>query len=142
MRQFLLSAVAGFMLIGPALAQTPTAIGGSSLSSAGLGVTVTAAAAASQVVFSRPANIYSIGITNGATAGFVLGYDAKVLPADGAVTPIVCFAAPASATSTFSYVPGPALRVFAGFVMAFSTGANCFTQTTSSGTAYLWAQGQ
>lgn len=137
MKRFLLGALLTAWGLG-AQAQT-TSIGGTTTSLGGLGHVVTATAASNKVVLGRPGNLYSVGVTVGGAAGFLLVYDALTAPADGTVTPVLCVAAPANTTTQYRWAPGPALRVTTGAVVVFSTGANCFSQTAA--TAFLWGSG-
>lgn len=156
-----------------ALAQSPTAIGGTHSSSGGLqscssgtvvganaagtGVNVTATcrtltAATTMVFAAAQRNIYSIGVTNGSVAGYLLGYDAGCLsgtactvpaPADGTVTPNACLSVPAGpGTWTFNWAPGPAWNVANGLVLVWSTGGSCFSQTSTGAGVFMWATGQ
>ena len=134
-------AVSAIWLAGLAAAhaQAPNAVGYTPLSSGGLNASRTVAAAGSLVVMTRPGNVYQVSATNASGAGFLLAYDAIAAPADGAgQTPIACLGVELTTTTrTLSFSPGPALAVKNGLVLVYSTGANCYTQTT--GTAFLQA---
>ena len=39
--------------------------------------------------------MYGLTVTNGASAGYVLMFDATTVPGDGAVSPVGCYAIPA-----------------------------------------------
>lgn len=139
-------ALVGALLATCALAQSPTAIGPTGQSSGGIGSCTgcrTAAAASSLVFAARGLNVYSVGITNGATAGFLLAYDLAAAPSDGTVTPNYCLAVPSGPGSfSLNWAPGPAWRTFQGLSLVFSTGVDCYTQTSSSTHVFLWFTGQ
>lgn len=78
--------------------------------------------------------VYGIRAVAGASAGFVMVFDSASVPADGAVTPKLCFNLPATTTLSHNFSTGP-LYLPTGFSMAFST-TGCFTKTASS-TAYF-----
>ena len=127
---------------GPAWADGPMTIGSTNLSTGSLHEAQSAVAGSGLLVMSRAGNVYEIGVSGGSAAGFLLGYDLTAKPSDGTVTPTVCIAVASGATAKLSWSPGPALRVDNGMYVVFSTGATCFTQTTSSGTAFLWGAAQ
>src|SRR6201996_4972609 len=74
------------------------ASGPSSLATAANTPVATAAAASSLVVKSSAGNLYSWRVTSGASAGFVMVFNATSAPADGAVTPLDCIVLPANST--------------------------------------------
>lgn len=85
------------------------------------------------VLRSKPGAIYGLSVTSGASAGYVLVFDATVAPADGAVTPVFCYQLPATSTVSVSYAPAAAFAN--GAVVVFST-TGCFTKTASA-TAFI-----
>lgn len=82
--------------------------------------------------------LYGFTVTSGASAGYVLVFDATSLPADGTVTPQNCIKV--AATSTVSESFNPPEQFATGIVVAFST-TGCFTKTASS-TAFFNVQAQ
>lgn len=96
---------------------------------------VSSAAEGSHVICSAACRLYHLSVTTGASAGYVLIYDATSAPVDGAVTPALCYTAGASSTLGVSFGDIPA-DFAVGLAVVFSTGASCFAQTTSS-TAYF-----
>lgn len=95
---------------------------------------VTSAVASSLVIKASAGNLYRVDLVAGASAGFLLIFDATSAPADGAVTPIKCF--PVVANGFTSYIADPAPARFAtGITAVFST-TGCFTKTASA-TAFI-----
>jgi hypothetical protein len=125
--------------VHPATSQQSIVASPTGSSANGLGMARTTTAVSSLVVMGRKGNIYSVGATIGATPGFLLGYDAITDPGNGAQTPLFCITAPAAATISFNWAPGPALVVANGLIIVFSTGANCLTETAAN--AFLWGTG-
>jgi hypothetical protein len=94
---------------------------------------VSTAAEASHVLKASAGNFYSLAVTAGASAGYVLVFNAISAPADGAVTPVECIAVAANATVT---IPSSGafdipVRYSAGITAVFST-TGCFTKTAST----------
>lgn len=119
---------------GGGSAVTPTP---SSAASAGMAPVVSTAAESNHVLKAGAGNFYSATITNGATPGYVMLFDAVSAPADGAVTPVECFAMPATSSTlgvTFFYPD-----VFATGITIVYSSTGCFTKTASA-TAYFSAQ--
>ncbi len=100
---------------------------------------VSAAAEASLPIKAAPGNLYSLYVTTGATAGYVMTFNATVPPADGTVTPIECVMAPANSTVSISF-DGPPDIYSIGIVAVFST-TGCFLKTASP-TAFFKARAQ
>lgn len=143
------------LLSGSAQAQSTAvqaAIGYNSLVGCPSGVTVcfvpygafsslqSASAESSHVFKATAGNLYDLYVTIGATAGFLMVFDAASAPTDGAVTPKDCIQVPASTTqSLFTGGTGP--EVYStGIVAVFST-TGCFTKTASA-TAFFHARVQ
>lgn len=108
----------------------------SGIAAAGLTANQTTVVGSSQVVKGSSCNLYSLSCTSGASAGFVLVFDATTPPADGTVTPIDVITIAANATVTKNY-PIP-LRCNSGATLVFST-TGPFTKTASA-TAFLMGQ--
>lgn len=81
--------------------------------------------------------LYGLSVTNGATAGYVLLFDAVAAPSNGAVTPVKCYAMPAPG-DTLAMSADPPIRFPTGIVAVYSS-TGCFTQTLSA-TAVFSAQ--
>jgi hypothetical protein len=94
---------------------------------------VSAAVEAAHILKNSPGNFYSLSVTAGASAGFVLVFNAVSAPADGAVTPIECVAVAANGTATIpsSGTFNPPVRYTTGITAVFST-TGCFTKTASA----------
>jgi hypothetical protein len=100
-------------------------------SAAGITPVVSAAAEGSHVFKASAGNAYSIYVTTGATAGYLMVFNATAAPADGAVTPIDCIQAPANTTVSLSYSSGPPDVFSTGITGVFSS-TGCFTKTISA----------
>ena len=99
-------------------------------------LTSSGAAQASNVLKASAGNLYSLTITTGATAGYLMIFNATSAPIDGAVTPAYCSQAPANMTSAIEWsIP---VRFGTGVTAVFST-TGCFTKTESA-TAAFFAQ--
>lgn len=111
------------------VAQTPT-------TDANVAIVPTASAAneSGRVLKASAGNLYRLSVTSGASAGYIMAFNATTVPADGAVTPLMCRAIAASSTLTMSMSDMPA-RFTTGISVAFST-TGCFTKTASA-TAFI-----
>lgn len=102
----------------------------SATSSYGITAVVSSAAEDSHVLKASAGNLYSVYVTAGATAGYLMVFDATSEPADGAVTPIQCVVAPANMTTGITF-NGVTPEVYStGITASFST-TGCFTKTTT-----------
>lgn len=98
--------------------------------------TATSAVASVLVVKASAGNLYEWRVTSGASAGYVMLFNATAAPADGAVTPVDCVVVAANATvGSGTIIPE---RYSTGIVVVFST-TGCFTKTASA-TAYIRAR--
>lgn len=98
------------------------------------------AAEASHVLKSTGGLLNGFSATTSTTGGYVLLFDATALPANGAVTPKLCYYVPSypqTMGATWLTYPVPFNN---GIVIAFST-TGCFTLTASA-TAFFNAQVQ
>jgi hypothetical protein len=105
----------------------------------GIVPTVSTAAEASHLIKAAPGNLYSLYVTTGTSAGYVMTFNAAAAPPDGAVTPVECVAAPADSTVSVSF-DGPPDIYSVGIVAVFSS-TGCFTKTASP-TAFFKARAQ
>jgi hypothetical protein len=96
-------------------------------------------AEATRVLKSSGGSLISFLATSGAAAGYVLFFDATAAPANGTVTPKLCYILPANTTLSGNFQTIP-LPFNTGIVMEFSS-TGCFT-ATSSATAFLVGQAQ
>lgn len=127
-----LALIAALLLAVPAYAQQSPQP--SSSPSIGITAVVSAAAEATHILKASPGNLYSVYVTNSsATAGFLMIFNATTAPADGAVTPLDCIPVAGTSTSGLNWAPGPPKIYSVGIVAVISSGANCFTKTTSGG---------
>jgi ABC-type branched-subunit amino acid transport system substrate-binding protein len=93
----------------------------------------TAVAASSQIVKASAGNLYGYNIVSGASAGYLMIFDAVSAPADGTVTPKLVEAIAANASIQQSL--RTPIRFSTGITMVFST-TGPFTKTASA-TAFL-----
>lgn len=102
-----------------------------------IGITriVSAAAESNHVLKGSAGNLYGVYVTTGATAGYLLVFNATSAPVDGAVTPSECLWAPANSTTFLNFNPGPPAIFSTGITAVFSS-TGCFTKTASA-TAYF-----
>jgi hypothetical protein len=92
--------------------------------------------------------LWTLTVTSGSVAGFVLVFNLSTDPADGslspptpgapATTPAYCYPWPANYSGSISF---PGTQFTNGLTVSYSTGANCVTKTESS-TAFFAAQVQ
>jgi hypothetical protein len=96
---------------------------------------VTPAVAGSLVVCPATSgcNLYSYQVRSGAAAGFLMFFAQATVPADGAVTPVLCVDVAANSTVAFEY--RSPIGFPTGMTVAFST-TGCFTKTISA-TAFI-----
>ena len=95
---------------------------------------VSTVAETSHVLKATPGALLDLSVTSTA-AGYVELFNATSAPGTGAVTPVACYSVAANTTTSmpFQFVP----QFFStGITAVFSSGANCFTYT-SSATAYF-----
>lgn len=81
-------------------------------------------------VHKAPCFIRSLYVTTGATAGYLMTFNAVSAPVDGAVTPVICVAAPANSTVAMDFGDTTDQYV-TGMTAVFST-TGCFTKTASA----------
>lgn len=94
----------------------------------------TAALAANLVVKASAGNLYGFNVsatsTLSAAAWWLIAYDATSAPADGAVTPVLCYAVPLGTTSINGTLNVP-VAFATGITLGVST-TGCFTKTAST----------
>lgn len=106
----------------------------SAASTAGVTSVRSTVATASTVIKASAGNLYGFNVVSGASAGYILVYNATSAPADGTVTPIKCLPIAAN-TGIDVNMRGQPTYFSTGIVIAFST-TGCFTQTLSA-TAFI-----
>ena len=120
---------------GTFINQTPFVIEVADSSSAsGTALNASAAAASAVVGKASAGNLYGANITSGASAGFVMVFNAASAPADGAVTPARCIPLAANTGIELNYRAVPSFYT-TGITVVFST-TGCFTKTASA-TAFI-----
>lgn len=108
---------------------------------AGVGITPSqiAAAGSSLVLKASAGNLYTASVSVGATALYLMVFNATSAPVDGAVTPALCYGPlPINAPFSLSWSPGPP-AVFATGITLVSSSTGCFTKTASNA-AFLSGQ--
>lgn len=99
-------------------------------------VTQSAAMENSHVLKNAPGLLYSLAATTSGPAGYVMVDNATALPADGAVTPVLCYSIPSN--GTFNLPISHPIPFSTGITAVFST-TGCTTQTKSA-SAFFQAQ--
>lgn len=105
----------------------------SSAANAGTPPIATPLAAASLVLKASAGNLYGIEATAGASAGYLLIFDATSAPTDGTVTPKYCKNVPANTAVELAWIVPASFTT--GITAVFST-TGCFTKTASA-TAFI-----
>jgi hypothetical protein len=95
-----------------------------------------ATAAGSVIASTRPVVLSRLAVTAGASAGYLMVFDATTVPADGTVTPVICRAVTANGSVAVS-LDAPA-RFATGLVLVFST-TGCFSKTISATAFFEYA---
>jgi len=108
----------------------------SSSTAAGIAQAATSAVASALVLKGSAGNLYSVDITTGASAGYLMVFNATSAPADGTVTPLIC--TPVAANTGIRYTATPPAVFSTGITAVFST-TGCFTKTASA-TAFIAGQ--
>lgn len=126
------NAVAGLLLLcglaSPALAQTNCVVPPQAAATP----IVSAAAEGSHVLKAGPGCLLALYVYNSGAAGFVMVFNSKTVPADGAVTPIECVPVAAASYQFINFAPQPPEWYSTGLSAAIST-TGCFTKTVGSG---------
>lgn len=124
-----------FLGILAALAISPAALGQSTPAAVSYGQS--SATESNHVLKTGPGRLYSLIVNSGASAGWLLLYDATAAPSDGTVAPALCLQISASATGSLSQqlAPWPFNN---GAVAVFSTGTGCFNQAKSATATFMW----
>lgn len=103
---------------------------------ANVSITPTSSAAleSGRVLKASAGNLYMLSVSTSGTAGYVMVFNSTTVPADGAVTPVICRQMATNSTLTISNSVLPA-RFATGISVAFSS-TGCFTKTASA-TAFI-----
>ena len=81
-------------------------------------------------VHKAPCFIRSLYVTTGATAGFLMTFNAVTAPSNGAVTPVECVAVAANSTTSLDF--GNTTEQYVTGLTAVFSSTGCFTQTLSA----------
>lgn len=100
-------------------------------SSTGITPVVSTAAESGHVLKASAGVLWGLTAATGASAGFVMVFNATSAPVDGAVTPIECLPVAANSAVAVSFAGGPAAAYSTGITVVFST-TGCFTKTASA----------
>ena len=101
---------------------------------AALAQTASGAVESNNVLKASAGNLYSLTVTTGATAGYLMVFNATSAPIDGAVTPAYCAQVPANNTGAFEWaIPA---RYSTGITAVFSS-TGCFSKTASATAAFF-----
>jgi len=109
---------------------TPTP---SASATSGLSTSASSAVASSLVLKGSAGNLFAVNVSSGASAGFVLIFNATSAPADGAVTPAKCYVLAANTTLALQWTTP--VQFGTGITVVFST-TGCYTKTASA-TAFI-----
>lgn len=123
-RYGLLQNVQGGLLVAPVVPTNGTGAGA---------VVATTAVASALTLKGSAGTLADLTVTSGASAGFVMVFNATSAPADGAVTPALCYSI--AANSTFQLINSDRMYFSTGVTVVFST-TGCFSKTASA-TAYM-----
>lgn len=122
MKRLIAGALAALLVASPAAAQSVSKTRANTAAGSGF------------VVRAGTTNLAGLNAVTGASAGYVMVFDAAAVPADGPVTPIRCIPVAANTGLDLNFRGSP-LRFDVGAVLVFST-TGCFTKTASA-TAFL-----
>lgn len=103
----------------------------SSGTAAGITPVVSATLESNHVLDASPGNLYWLNVTSGATAGYLMTFNATSAPGDGAVTPIDCVQVPINSTVSLATAGAPPETFATGITAVFSS-TGCFTKTASA----------
>lgn len=115
------------------LGVTAVAAAPTSVAAAGVTPVGTTVAASNVVVKGTPGNLYGFDAASGASAGYVMVFNATSLPANGTVTPLKVYNIAANSSMSITY--NPPLVCSTGITLGFST-TGPFSLTAST-TAFL-----
>lgn len=93
---------------------------------------VSAAAEGSHILKASPGCLLATYVYNSGAAAFLMIFNSKTIPADGAVTPVECVPVAAASYQFINFAPLPPEWFSAGISAAIST-TGCFTKTVGSG---------
>ena len=117
-------------LTSAALAQSPTQC--VVPATAGATPVVSASAEGSHVLKASPGCLLGAYVYNSGAAAFLMVFNSKTVPADGAVTPVECIPVASASYQFVNFAPLPPEWFSTGISAAIST-TGCFTKTVGSG---------
>lgn len=120
-------------------APVPTFAQPSNLAAYGVTPVTTATAASSKLIKTGAGNLYGFEVVTGASAGYVMLFNATTLPANGTVTPFKVFGQVA-ANATVAVLFNPPIHFTTGMTIGFST-TGPFSLTASA-TAFISGDAQ
>ena len=102
------------------------------------------APASSLILKASGGNVYNAMATSfSSTAGYLVLLNSATVPADGAITPLACVPLPATGSASITYSNGsPPGWYSSGIVAVITSGATCYTKTTSTITGFISGQVQ
>lgn len=110
---------------------------GEARSQAALAPIASTSAENNHILRTTPGRFWGVYVTNlTATAGFVVVLNATASPADGAITPLLCQALPASGNTQLEMKIRPAAFNI-GIVVVLTSAATCLTKTTGVITGFI-----
>lgn len=115
---------------GTGIGVSAVALSPNSNANTGVAATVTSAVASSLIGKASAGNLYGLNVVAGASAGFVMIFNATSAPADGAVTPVKCWSIAANSTLDVQWRALP-IYFATGITAVFST-TGCFSKTASA----------
>lgn len=122
MKRFILGVLLALSIASPAAGQAVSKTRANGAVSAGV------------VLRTGSTNLAGLNVVTGASAGYVMLFDATAIPSDGAVAPLRCMPVAANTGIDINFRAAP-LRFDTGAVVVFST-TGCYTKTGSA-TAFL-----
>lgn len=129
MRNVIAGLILLFASLSPALAQTQCVVP----AGAPAIPIVSAAAEGSHIFKASPGCLLSLYVYNSGAAAFLMVFNSKTVPADGAgQTPIECVPVASASYNFINFAPLPPEWFSAGISAAIST-TGCFTKTVGSG---------
>lgn len=93
---------------------------------------ISAAAEGSHILKASPGCLLATYVYNSGAAAFLMIFNSKTVPADGAVTPIECVPVASASYQFINFAPLPPEWFSTGISAAIST-TGCFTKTVGSG---------
>lgn len=90
----------------------------------------------SHVLKSSAGNLYALYVVTGATAGYLMTFNATTVPANGAVTPVECIPVPANSIGSIDF--GVLPDTYSTGIVAVFSSTGPFTKTLSATAFFKW----